>query len=225
MKLKIITALNLVLFLIAAGIGIYYRSGYEDYNEKEMPLENFEVGLISDTLFDMQLQFLEEDLDSNHIIIAAKCRDTFHYRFSCCTQPVEVEHVFQGEGLEEGDRIEIARFNSGIFSDKESYVNGNPQMNLSFVNEMIPGNIYLIFLDRRLETYSDEIIYIQSDGFIIAPIFCYTDIQNVPCKSDSADGNMSWYSLVKDNEFFLMSWESIDKMRQFKEKLLDQYAY
>ena len=226
MKLRFVTCITLIVFIMAASVGLYFKTSYKDFNTEEEPLNKFRVALMPDELLNMQLENMEKNLGISNIIIAAKCADTFTYRFNCTSQKVTIEHVFKGEGLKAGDSIEIIRDGSCIFMDESMYIDGMPGINISFVNEMIPGKTYLIFLDRKLQTHNDTIIYLQSEEFLIAPIFCYDNtIKNTPFASIDKEANVVRYEDAKDNEFFLMSEEGIENMARLKDSLLQKYSY
>ena len=226
MKLRFVTCITLVVFIIAASVGLYFKASYKDINVEEEPLNKFVVGLMPDELLNAQLEHMEKDLGSSNIVIAAKCEDSFKYRFNCTSQKITIEHVFKGEGLKAGDNIEIIRNGSLICMDENAYIDGMPIININFVNEMFPGKTYLIFLDRKLQTYDDTIIYLQNEEFIISPIFCYDNtIKTTPIASIDKLANAARYEDVKDNEFFLMSEEGIENMARLKDSLLQQYSY
>lgn len=225
MRVKISIGLTVIIFVVLVCLGLYEKRIYKEINDEAAPLEKFEVGIMPDELLDGQLDNMRKNLNSSNIIIAVKCVDNMEFRFNCTTQKVTVEYVFKGDGLSTDDIIDVARRSSTIFMDEDMYINGKPSINMGFVNEMIPGEVYLVFLDRKLETFDEQKIYIQSDGFIMAPIFCYANIHNAICVSDSDDDNSASYLSVKDNEFFLMSEQGIDKMESFKKELLNGYAY
>ncbi|MBQ3515438.1 MAG: hypothetical protein IJA32_16850 [Lachnospiraceae bacterium] len=225
MKGRYVLVITGIIFFVALCYGIYNKKFYKDFNLEEEPLNNFVVALVDEELLDIQLSIMKEELDSSNIIIAAKCEDTFKYRFSSNTQEVSIEYVFKGDGLNEGDKIEIARNGTHIYMEKDGFIAGMPSNDLGFVNEMVPGKIYLIFLDRKLNTFNEEKIYIQVDDLIVAPIFCYEDIPNMPCISIDEIGNYAKYETVKENEFFITSEKGIEKMEAFKEQLISKYSY
>ena len=225
MKSRYVLVLTGITFLVALCYGMYQKKFYKDFNLEEEPLNNFVVALVDEEFLDMQISIMEEELDSANIIIAAKCEDTFEYRFSCNTQEVSVEYVFKGDGLEEGDKIQIARNGTHIYMEQDGFIAGMPSNDLGFVNEMVPGKTYLIFLDRKLNTFNEERIYIQTDDLIVAPIFCYEAIPNVPCTSINEIGSYARYETVKENEFFITSEKGIEKMEALKEQFISRYSY
>ena len=161
MKTKICAVLSMVLFFGMMTFGLIVKAGYRDINDEENPMDKFVVGLFPDSMLDRQLEHLEEDLPSSEIIVAVRCMEKSTFRFSCTTQKVEIVKVFKG-AVRAGEIIEVARSGGCVFFDKANYINGMPAINLNFVNEMKPNEMYLVFLDRKLETYDDEKIYIQS---------------------------------------------------------------
>lgn len=204
--------------------GLYYKSFYKDINTEEEPLNKFVVALLADELAEVQIKWLDENLDSSPIIIAGKCDETSTYRFSCTTQKITVKHVFKGTNIKIGDKIEVARHGSGIFLDEENYINEKPCINMGFVNEMVVANTYLIFLEKELETYDENTIYIQSEEYIIAPIFSYEEVENIAYNSIDDYGDFIEYKDIKQNEFFLMSENEINNMNKLKAKLLGKYS-
>ena len=97
-------------------------------------------------------------------------------------------------------------------------------INMGYVNEMVPGKTYLIFLDRKLKTYNKkDIVYMQSQRFILAPIFCYENIVNIPKKPENEFIPCISHNQVKENEFFIMSEEANEKIALMKDKLFSKY--
>lgn len=222
MRSKMCVALSLLVFVCLMVFGLIAKSNYIDINDEENPMDKFVVGLIPDSILDIQLEHLENNLPESNIIIAVRCMEKSTFRFSCTTQKVEVVKVFKGD-VSIGEIIDVARNGSCIFFDKENYVNGLPAINLNFVNEMKPNEMYLVFLDRKIQTYNDENIYIQSMDFLISPIFCYSEIHNEVCVSETNLSDSAAYKNVKNNEFFLMSETAIDNMEKLKKSLLQKY--
>lgn len=223
MKFRYTAGMILLVFCVALGAGLRSKASYRDFNQEEAPLEHFMVGLIDDEFLEMQLKQMEPKLDSSPLIAAVQCEAPFYYRFSCVTQKVRISHVFKGNEWSEGDVMEVARDGSALFTDEEGQVQGKPSINMGFVNEMIPGKQYLIFLDRKLNTSDGTVIYIQSDQFVLAPILCYDEIKNTPCESVDESGNFADYKSVKNNEFFIMTEAAGQRLSQFKQKLLQKY--
>lgn len=222
MGIKKVIGTVLVMAVLAA-IGLGVKQTYKDFNEETDPLNKFQVGVISENLLDVQLEQLELLLDEQNIIAAVTCRDTFEYHFRCVTQSAEVEHIFKGDQLEVGETISIARTSPELFFELGI---SDYAINMGFVNEMVPGKTYLVFLDYELdEPRSPQRIFLQSKDLAIAPIFCYDEIANYPCEVIEGGADSALYENVKENEFFIKTQAGIEKMEQFKEKVLEIYSY
>ncbi len=224
MKLKYVVRVVIITIFIAISVGLYCKNSYRDFNEEENALDNFVVALIDDEYLEWQFQVMEENLKESNMIVAVQCEDTFTYRYSCVTQPVRIVNVFKGEGISEGDTIEIARGTTLLSIDKEAQIDGKYVNNMGFVNEMIPGKTYLVFLDRKLNTFDEKLkVYIQSDEYLLAPIFCYEEIINTAKSPSDEYSTYVEYEKVRDNEFFIMSEDSSEKIKKMKEKLFQEY--
>lgn len=219
MRLRFVSIVTTIMIIISAGIGLYNKSMYTDFNFQENPLEEVKVAILPDDLLEIQIEHLRKNLEhTSNYIVAVECMEKSLFRFHCTSQEVVVKRVFKGKGLSENDSIEIVKAGTEIFRDA-----GKSSVNMGFVNEMRPGKAYLVFLDRKIE--NTERIYIQSDEFIIAPIFCYEDIVNIPYQPDNLDYTVTDYINVKDNEFFFMSESSYEIMRKFKADLFQRYNH
>ena len=216
MKPRYFFGITAIAFIITVCIGLYNKSSFTDYNEEEDPINHFLVALLPDEFAVRQVEVMDEMLDLSKIILAVQCEDTFTYRFASTTQKVRILSVFKGEGLAEGDTIEIARAGTLISVSEELREQpGKGVINMGFVNEMIPG-----------KTWNEKsVIYIQSDRFLVAPIFCYEEIENtlaVPLDNETTYVN---YDSVRNNEFFLSSEEAVQRFTELKRKFISKYAY
>lgn len=219
MKLRYVIGITLVVCIISMGIGLYNKNKYKDFNDEEEPLTNFTVGLLSEELVEAQIKRMNESLEENAAIIAAvKCEEKTKFLFSCETQKVTVEKVFKGTDVNVGESIDVAKSGGFIYSD--GYGDGHMSINTGFVNEMIPGKSYLVFIEKKLDNAD---LYIIDSDMIIKPVFCYDDITNVPVQSLSDEADYTLYSNVKDNEFFFDAQKSYEMMNEFKEKLFARY--
>lgn len=224
MKHKSIVVVLLLIIVVSICVGLYCKSTYKDFNEDENALDNFVVARMSDSLLEGQIQLMEETLSDSKIIIAAECKDTFTYRYACVTQKVEVVSVFKGEEIIKGDVIDIARASTLVSTNTDSMINGKYIINMGFVNEMIPGKTYLIFLDRKLDTFDGEDIFMQSEDYLLAPIFCYENIINDIPVLEEEDMYIN-YEYVRNNEFFIQSDASSENIQILKDKLLNKFKY
>lgn len=226
MKLRYLTGITLLVTIILICTGLYFKSTYKDYNLEEHPLWNFNVGLMTEELLSMTLEDAESTLDDANVILAVTCQDTSTFRFSCTTQQVSVAKVFKGDAIKEGDCIEIVKAGSHIFTDDDQYIDGRPNINMDFVNEMQVGKTYLVFLDYELidRTGAATGIYITPEDILFAPIFCYDESFSQPYDSIDELSNSIDYKSVEESEFFLMSQSAVDAMYDFKNIMLEKYT-
>lgn len=221
MKLRYIIGIYVIVFFSLLGMGLYSKASYKDFNKEEEPLNNFTVGLMTKDLVKAGIEKMEKELAESNIILAVKCKEKTEFKYSCATQKVKIEKVFKGNDINSGNEIEICTA-TNIFMNKDMYVDGNPCINLDFVNEMQEGKKYLVFLDRKVKNSN---IYIRPSQFFIKPIFCYEEIKNIPCKAVSKEQFSALYENVSENEFFITSQKGIELMEKYKKKLIKRYSY
>ena len=219
MRFRYVVAITIVVLAVTIGIGLYQKSFYIDFNEKELPLENCIVGLLPENIAKVQIEHLRENLENiSNYIIAVECTSSTLFHYSGTSQEVVVKHIFKGEGLKEEERIKIVRSGTAIFMDEDK-----PSVNMGFVNEMKQGKEYLIFLDRKIKNTDN--FYLQSDDFIVAPIFCYEEIESTVCKSISTQYNAMEYKEASKNEFFFVDETSLNDIQVLKREFISKYSY
>jgi hypothetical protein len=208
------------------GYGLYQKTTYTNHNKEETPLEDlFYVGIFPDSMIDGQIETLSANLDSQNYILAVRCNESVYFRFGCATQNVTVEKVYAGSDIEVGEDFDIL-VSSSLSEDKQVLtVNGKSSyLGTNFVNMMKTGKVYLVFLDRKINNHdSSDPIYRFSDTFLIKPLFSHEEMKSVPLSRETDLSDSVSYSTAKDNEFFLASQESIDKLLALKEKFIAKY--
>ena len=233
MKFKIVLIAFVVLFLAALGFGMVNRIGYTDANRDRKIMETAYTSALSDEMLTLQLARLEKGdatqglpalLDTPNILaVRCEARSTFRYR--SMTQKVSVVKVFRSETLSPGDELEVVR-SRNLSKGEDSYsapeVRGRFGFGTGYVNEMIPGKTYLVFLDHELDSVRDESIWFFPDTLLTAQ-FCYEEIPNKPVELTDEDVRVAYYEEIKENEFFLTSEEAIERMLSFKTSLLHEF--
>ena len=221
-----------VMLAAALSAGLYCKASYLDFNQEEAPLERFLVGLLPDDLVERQIGRMKKELPDSPLIAAVRCTEKTKFLFGCTTQEAEVLHVFRGEELEEGQRIDTIRASSMIFDTAESGIETNEKgpkrysINMGFVNEMTPGKEYLLFLDHKeAEIPGGNTVYRMSDEFLMATVFCYEETESIPQESIDSESLSAYYTDVKDSEFFVMSRKAVKDLNQFKKRLFQKYPY
>lgn len=223
MRMKHVMMITLLMVLAATAVGLHCKSKYKDFNEEESPLDNFNVATMPKDFLEKVLDGAEEQLYAENIILAVTCEETTFFRAGCTTEKVKIQKIFKGEGLKPEDEIEIAREGTCTFMSEEMRIAGKPSINMGFVNQMTEGKSYLIFLDGKLTSMDGTEIYLQPQDMLLAPIFCYENLESYPVKPISEDSNYVEYITVKESEFFFSSQEDIDRMQKFKAEILAHY--
>ncbi len=159
MRIKHSVIITLIIVIISTSIGLYCKRDYTDFTG----LEDFSVAAMNGELFESSMENIIPRLADNNIIVAVRCEDRFEFRSGCASQKATVIKVFKGDDINEGDVIDIIRGTSTLGIKEEEKVGGIPIINMGFVNEMCVGKEYLVFIDRRINTYNEENVYIQSD--------------------------------------------------------------
>lgn len=219
MKIKHSVIVTLIIVLISTSIGLYFKRGYTDF----VGLEEFSVAAMNGELFESSMENIIPRLDDNNIIVAVRCEERFEFRSGCTSQKATIVKVFKGDSVKEGDIIDIIRGNSTLGIKEDERIGGVPIINMGFVNEMSIGKEYLVFLDRKIDTYNEENVYIQSDEFIITPTFCYENIDNTIDNPLTSGVTYTRYDRVKTCEFFVVHDNLNEKVEEYKKEIFEKY--
>ena len=233
MKFKIALIAFGILFLAALGFGLVKRLGYTDANRNRKLMETAYTSALSDELLKNCIARLEKGdpnygipaLPDTPNILAVRCEAYSTFRYRSMTQKVSVVKVFRSETLSPGDELEVVRSKSlSRTGDRYSTpeIQGRYGIGFGYVNEMIPGKIYLVFLDHEIDSVRDESTWAFPDNLLTAQ-FSYEEIPNKPVELIGEDIRIAYYADIKDNEFFLTSEEAIERMLALKTSLLQQF--
>ncbi len=224
MRIKIVLSITIIVTTILLFCGLYEKSNYEDFNRMNDTMDKFAVGRLSEKMVDIQVNIYNELIHDSNYILAVRCEGNEHFRFSSVTQTVSVLQVFKGNTICAGDTLDIARASNSIILQTDATPDNKYLINMGFVNFMIPGRNYLVFLDSCLEPVNGEIIYRQSSDFILSPIFCYDKIENqIPVFDETATSTYIPYTDVCNNEFFVVTIEANQKLEDLKKELIAIY--
>ncbi|MCI6676518.1 MAG: hypothetical protein MSG78_06430 [Clostridiales bacterium] len=222
MKIRVIR--RIVTVIIIVGIcfwGISQKQTYTNLLSEPNALNKFQVAEFPESLMQSASDQFLHILPQSSIIIRAIAVGEKDYLFHTNQQTVFVQQVYQGEGIQSGEKIHVA-LRTG-FSFRDSF--DGKLAELSFVNEMEEGKEYLIFLDKKIDVLrkNDQYdVYYVADS-LIAPIFGYENRENVVV---DVSGNISTYvpySLVSGNEFFAATQSALDEFMNIKRQLLERY--
>lgn len=211
---KILSALIVIGVIVAISVGLFFRQSYTNITAHANFMEDhFKVALWDLEIAPTLPEAMVNELPNSPIIIRAKSIGG-EYTFKNILQHVEVQEVYQGEGLNKGEKITITNIGWGLFFDDMS-------ANLNFINLMEPGEEYLIFLDGKLANPYESNVYLLPD-LIIPPVFNYEDKEHVILDVPE-DNPYVPYAKVKNNEFFVNSEEALDALMEAKHALLEKY--
>ena len=224
MRIKAAFVFTLLLGLGIMFYGLNEKKTYTDFSELDEPMNQFCVGILPEGMVERQVSFLPEELPNSAYILEVKCLNPFDFRCSCVTQAVEIEKVIKGEDTSVGEQINIVRANSTIYLEEDMKILDRPSINMGFVNEMIPGESYLVFLEEKVDSpYKNDDIYVTCE-FIIAPIFSLNDLPSYACHVDSGEGvSSSYYETVSGSQYFFKNEQDIEIWEKFRREILKEY--
>lgn len=156
-------------------------------------------------------------------ILKIKCTRDTKFDYQTCTEYGQVEKIFKGDGeLKEGDNIVMDRSGYHLFTEESGVTGGIDAVSTGFVNFMKPGREYLVFIKEKVESELYDYDVYTIEGFTIAPILCYEDIDNVIVPKKRSDHAVS-YELVKDNEVFMETEELEKEYYDFKYRIISKF--
>lgn len=213
---KLLLMIMGVALLFAVVIGIVTGQAYTTVTAEPNVMDHFSVAVWDLDTTPTLLETMQKELPNSNHIIRAKSAGEMGYTFKNNRQYVEVLEVFQGEGIEVGDKIAVTKLSWNFYFDEMT-------AEVYFINIMLPENEYLIFLEEKLETIDrKEInIYLLAE-WIIPPIFNYQDKENIVTPTPY-DERYVPYDMVRDNEFFVRSEEALEALMEWKHGILAQY--
>ncbi len=221
MKIRYYLITCAVILVFSITFGLFNQRTYTDLNKDENAINDFVVGIFPEEMVDGVIEKYENGLDTQNYILAVKCTGEIYYKFESAIQSVVVEKVFTGDGIDVNDEINVVCA-TGLTSTEDIQINGKDQLDLDFTNVMIPDKTYLVFLDRKIKTRDNVYMYDKA-SFFIKPYFCYDTIDNVILTSEDDIASVASYTVASNNEFFLETEESIKKLTDYKNMLLNKY--
>lgn len=241
MKVKAISLITLVVFLICASIGIYVKKSYQKIDLNDACVAVFWESMLEES----NVKYFQKTIvNSNHILCVEALEDLKPKSYYS-SQKVKINKVFKSKDLKVGDEIEISSssgatiYTANMVVDEDGYdpnakkgffedylKESEYEINIDFINKMTVGEKYLVFLDG--EAAKDTKIYIPSHDIPFSPFFAYREINNQPANIDDDYsykrlGHVIKYEKVKDNEFFGDTKKCIDSFNKLKNTLIKKY--
>lgn len=218
MRKRVRYILTVCIILGAAIFGMIKRQSYTDITAEENYLESINVAVLQEELALSSCEEMENVLPGVPMILRVEVTGDIEHLFKVSRQKVRIEQVYKGEGLQGGKEIYV-------HSDhwQMSLTNEPKSIERGFVNILKPGKEYLLFLSNQSEDLYNELpVYKLYDETLIAPVFCYEEVENVPIEA-SGEHTYIPYAEVKENEFFGETETAIKAWERLKESMFAMY--
>lgn len=215
--IKIYCCVIAVAVMAAAAWGISAKESYTDWPSEENYLDSFDVAEMLETTCARSCESMRENLDDSPIIAQVTCTGDVEHLFYASQQPVTVSKVFKGENLSEGDEIYLTSSSWCLLVENNFHA-----IERGYVNIMKSGAEYLVFVTEQVGESNDVPVYSLNSVSIVAPVFCYEDIQNVIIPVPIENTYVP-YKEVQNNEFFVTSQESLDMILALKNEFVQKY--
>ena len=224
--MKFRTIRQIIVCVMVIGIsawGISQKQTYTRILEGTNALDCFYVAEFPESLTETTLEDMQKMLPNSGFIIRATATGEKDYLFMVNQQEVLVQKVYQGEGMQVGEKINIVAGAGFVFRN----VAEGKLAELGFVNEMREGQEYLIFLEKKINHLSfyntNAKDTYQVMPTLITPIFGYEDRENVIIDIPQGTSTYVQYSLVRENEFFVTSKQALTTLIEMKHRFLNTY--
>lgn len=211
--------LTLCVFLAAMAFGIVKRQTYKDTLKQKDYLDQLFVAELSENLVEMQCSKLPQSLPETPFILRVEAVGEIEHLYNVDRQRVVIREVYAGEGPEAGEEYYL--FSGKWHLSLDGYYDS---LGRGYVNILEVGTEYLIFAEEVLEDLRGDLpaIKMYDHEFLISPVFCYEERQNV-IMPVTGDTTYVSYKDVKNNEFFVTSEKALEMMEELKSKMLSLY--
>ena len=206
----------LIIIIICAvmlGFGLSLKFTHKNIEN----FDEYEVLPMDDDKLKRELVLFNNTLDDSNIIIVATCEGGLKSDYKCCYQKMNVDKVIKGDKINEGDKVNVLKVANISDSDQRLW------LDQGFVCEFKEGKSYLLFLDKKLNTYH-EALYIPSKDYFMHPYFPIGDMSTTVNSPSFNNRDTVLYGNTKDQDVLLMGKGSMDHYLEFREKLFDKYG-
>ena len=221
MRRKGLVFLTVCIYLAAMAFGIVKRQTYTDLAKQENYLDQVVVAELPEGLANTSCEKMSQILPDSALILRVEATGEIEHLFLVDRQRAVIRQVYAGDGLEEGEEICLFSGRWQLIADEEEQ-----SIQRGFVNIMEVGTEYLVFAESVGEDWKTDISLVKvnagDDEFVIAPVFCYEERQNVITPISGGTTYVP-YKDVKDNEFFAASEEALQVMLELKNRMLSLY--
>ncbi len=219
MRQKALCFLTVCIYIAAMVFGIVKKQTYTDLAKQENYLSQMEVAELWEDAAENQCAELSQKLPDAAIILRVKVTGEIEHLFQVDRQKAVVQEVYAGNELKQGDETYIFSNHWQLIVYEEPY-----SLERGYVNIMDVGSEYLVFAEEIMEDWETGIPAVKVyDDFLVAPVFCYEEHQNVVIPIPAGVPTGVSYKDVKDNEFFVTSEEGLQAMNTLKSQMLSLY--
>lgn len=218
---KAIGLITLAVIIGGAVFGASQKSTYTNITEQSDMMDYFKVAEFPEGLVDSVCSDMKEGLAGSNIILRVRGKGEIKYSFlGNFIQLVQVEEVYKGDGIKVHDEIYLYRENW-----LTSFAGDDQSVELGFSNYIREGKDYLVFIEKKVDSYEGEEHVYQLPVTTIAPVFCYEGFENriIPIP-DEAESTYIDYGDVSGNEFFVATEKTLDAFLQMKTYLLELFS-
>lgn len=216
---RLMIPLTAGVILAAAALGIVKKQSYTNLTEQGSYMEQLQVAEIPEKLAIRSCSEMALELPDAPIILRVRAEAEIEHLFQTGRQKVYIQEIYKGEGVKEGEEVYL-------FSDHwRLSLTGEPDsVERGFVNVMEVGTEYLVFITGQVQGLDVAApAFKLYDDFLIAPIFCYEDRDNVIVPTGKETTYVS-YKDVRNNEFFAETEEALQAWEELKEKMISAYG-
>lgn len=218
MRQKALCFLTVCIYIAAMVFGIVKKQTYTDLTRQENYLSQMEVAELWEDAAESQCAKMCQRLPDAAIILRVKVTGEIEHLFNVDRQKAVIQEVYAGNELQQGDEAYIFSNHWQLILYEEPY-----SLERGYVNIMDVGSEYLVFAEEIIEDWEASIPAVKVyDDFLVAPVFCYEEHQNViiPVSEDSRAVS---YKDVMNNEFFVTSEKGLQAMNTLKSQMLSLY--
>ncbi|MDE7251731.1 MAG: hypothetical protein K2O32_02135 [Acetatifactor sp.] len=218
MRQKVLCFLTVCIYISAMVFGIVKKQTYTDLAGQENYLSQITVAELSEDSAESQCVMMSQKLPDAAIILRVKVTGEIEHLFQVDRQKIVIQEVYEGDGLEKGEEIYLFSRHWSLSAIEEPY-----SIERGFVNIMEVGAEYLVFAEVVMEDWETGIPAVKVyDDFMVAPVFCYEEHQNVIIPILDGSAYVS-YQDVMDNEFFVASENALKNINTLKNQMLSLY--
>ena len=218
MKNKVLFGVTALIVLSVAILGIIKKDTYTDILNQPNYLDNISVAVLPEMIAINSCEMAREQLKKAPIVAKVEVVEEEEHLFGTTRQKVYVKKQYVGDSLVEGENIYIYADHWSM-----SLVAEPISIERSFVNILKVGKDYLIFLTEENKNVKlDAPLYKLYEEPIIAPVFCYEEIENVPVAT-SGEHTYVEYNKVRECEFFCETEKGIEAWEELKTYMIERY--